>query len=143
MEQREQGLWSRAAILLIIAPGVLAILVYVAAGWVDPTVSERSRSMASVAIGFGAAMCFSGIFLLGIRRARLGDLERTDRIWFFVHSLSTVAMGLGAVLFGTSLFAGAGPIRPIGLILGMGGFAVRIASNFVRRIAAGARRRSA
>ena len=138
MDQREQGLWLRAVLLLGIAPGVLAILVYVAAGWVDPTVSERSRSIASLAIGFGATMCFSGVFLLGIRRVRLGEFGRADRIWLFVHALSTVAMGLGGVMLGWSLFAGdVGPIGRIGLILVMGGFAVRIASLLVRSIAAG------
>jgi hypothetical protein len=141
MEQREQGLWLRGPVLLILAPGVLTILVYVAAGWIDPTVSERLRALTSVAIGFGTGMCFTGIFLLGIRRVRLGELERADRIWFFVHALSTVAMGLGAVVIGASLFAGgAGPFGPIGLILVGGGFAVRIGSRLVSSIAAGARR---
>jgi hypothetical protein len=134
MEDREQGLWLRGALLLIVAPGLLTILVYAAAPSIEPTISERSRAMASVAIGFGAAMCLTGIWLLGIRGARPGEFGRADRIWLFVHALSTVAMGLGGVAIGSSLFGV--DVGPIGPILLAGGFAIRIAARLARRIAA-------
>ncbi len=131
MLESERGLWLRGAVLLILAPMVFALFVYAALPWVDPTISESARSLASLCIGFGTGMCFTGIFLLGIRSGRLSELEQADRIWLFVHALSLIAMGLGAVLIGS--FRGAG-VSSVGLILLVGGVGTRIVALIVRWI---------
>ena len=131
MLESERSLWLRAAVLLVPAPMVLALLVYVAAPWVDPGISERARTEVSLGIGFGTAMCFTATLLLGVMRGQWRDVPRADRIWFLSHALSLFSIGLGAVL----LVGFGGTVASIGWILLVGGVIVRVAGLLVRWIA--------
>jgi hypothetical protein len=130
----ERWLWQRGAVWLVLAPAVLTLLVYVAIPWVDPSLEERSRTQSALAIGFGTAMCFNAIFLLGVVQGQLGDAGRTDRIWLYSHALATFAIGLGAALLGSFGEFGSA-VSSVGMILLVGGVIVRVAGMLVRWIA--------
>jgi hypothetical protein len=129
--ERERWLWLRGALWLVPAPGVFALLAYLAAPWFAPGISDADRSLAAVTIGIGSAMCFTALYLIGITRGRQGEVDRAERIWFASHIVSLFAMGFGAVLFGTARASAAGTV---GFMLLVGGVILRFAGLAARWI---------
>jgi hypothetical protein len=133
MLESERWLWQRGALWLVLAPAVLTLLVYVALPWIDSSIAEPARTQSALSIGFGSAMCFTAIFLLGSAHRQLSDAERAGRIWLRSHALSMFSIGLGAVLLGAFGFGSA--VASVGMILLVGGVIVRVAGMLVRWIA--------
>jgi hypothetical protein len=127
-QERESGLWLRAGLLLLVAPGLLTILVYVTAPWVAPSLSENARALAAVGIGFGTAYLFSGIYGFGTLRLA-GDTARSTRVALQSHFLSSISLGLAALLMFTSRSGSA--LRGVGWILLVVGIGIRVATHLM------------
>lgn len=124
--EREERLWLRAALWLGVAPGLLIILVYVAAPWVVPLLSEKARVDAALGIGLGASMCFTGIFGLGALRLSEG-LERGSRVTVQSILVAWISIGASAVLL---TFARPGSLLGwAGWVLLLGGISMRVAAH--------------
>ena len=132
MIESERPLWARGMIALVIAPVVITGLVYAAVPWIDPAITRDARVSKALGIGFGTAVFFHGIFLIGLLRGQLAEAPRADGIWIWLHVASMPPIGIGAALYGW--FGPQNALGEVGAFLFFGGFGIRLASTGVRAI---------
>ena len=125
--ERESQLWLRAGIWMMVAPGLLILLAYLAVPWFDPQLSQGDRVTAAIVVGLGVSLCLRGLFMLGALRLAAGNGGRALRIPLQSVAISSISIGVGLILF--TMWKPGSLIRPTGAALMVAGIAVRVAAH--------------